>query len=182
MKPVTLLDHKLFDLTITRLCYQLIENHNDFSDTALVGIQPRGVYLARAIKNRLDSINPKNKLDYGELDITFFRDDFRRRDTPVLANTTKIDFLVENKSVVLIDDVLFSGRTIRSAFDAILAFGRPAKIELLVLIERRFSKQVPVSPLYIGKSVDSIASQKVLVQWKKNGTPDKVILHTDKNE
>ncbi len=179
MKPRILLDNQLFNITITRLCYQLIENHDDFSNTVLIGIQPRGVLLAEEIKKKLTEISPKIKVQAGLLDITFHRDDFRRRDEPVRANTTQIDFLIEDKKVVLIDDVLFTGRTIRSALDALLSFGRPKTIELLVLIERRFSKDVPVEPKYLGKSVDSIASQRVLVKWKKDGTPDKVILHTE---
>lgn len=138
--------------------------------------------LAELIYRRLKKIAPKIALQYGALDITFFRDDFRRREDPVLANTTKIDFLIEGKRVILVDDVLFTGRTIRSAFDALLAFGRPDAIELLVLIERRFSLQVPVNPKYVGKSVDSIASQRVLVKWKIDGEPDKVILHTSTDE
>ncbi len=182
MRPKTLLDKELFNLIVNRLCYELIENHDDFDNTALIGIQPRGVILAKEIYSRLKEIDPKNKLLYGELDITFYRDDFRRREDPVLANATKIDFLIEEKKVILVDDVLFTGRTIRSAFDALLAFGRPEVIELLVLIERRFSKQVPVDPLYIGKSVDSIASQRVLVKWLQDGVPDKVLLHTSEDE
>ncbi len=182
MTPKVLLDKKLFELIINRLCYQLIENHDDFSNTVLIGIQPRGVILADLIFKRLKEISPKIALQFGALDITFFRDDFRRREDPVLANSTKIDFLIEDKKVILVDDVLFTGRTIRSAFDALLAFGRPDSIELLVLIERRFSLQVPVRPEYIGKSVDSIASQRVLVKWKSNGEPDKVILHTSIDE
>jgi pyrimidine operon attenuation protein/uracil phosphoribosyltransferase len=157
----------------------LIENHDDFSNTVLIGIQPRGVFLAEEIKKKLYEISPKLKIQTGHLDITFHRDDFRRRDEPVRANTTKIDFLIEDKKVVLIDDVLFTGRTIRSALDALLSFGRPKTVELLVLIERRFSKDVPIEPKYLGKSVDAIASQLVLVNWKKDGTPDKVILHTE---
>jgi len=179
MKPKVLLDNKLFNIIITRLCYQLIENHENFSDTVLIGIQPRGIYLAEKIKERLLEISPKLKVKTGYLDITFHRDDFRRRGAPVLANTTKIDFLIEDKKVVLIDDVLFTGRTIRSALDALLSFGRPKAVELLVLIERRFSKDLPVEPKYLGKSVDSIASQRVLVKWNSDGTPDKVLLHTE---
>ncbi|MEJ6680669.1 MAG: bifunctional pyr operon transcriptional regulator/uracil phosphoribosyltransferase PyrR [Flavobacteriales bacterium] len=182
MKPKILLDKKLFELIINRLCYELIENHDDFINTVIIGIQPRGVVLAELIYRRLKKIAPKIALQYGALDITFFRDDFRRREDPVLANTTKIDFLIEGKRVILVDDVLFTGRTIRSAFDALLAFGRPDAIELLVLIERRFSLQVPVNPKYVGKSVDSIASQRVLVKWKIDGEPDKVILHTSTDE
>ena len=182
MTPKVLLDNKLFELIINRLCYQLIENHDDFINTVIIGIQPRGRVLSELIYKRLKEIFPEVALQYGVLVITFFRDDFRRREDPLLANTTKIDFLIEGKRVILVDDVLFTGRTIRSAFDALLAFGRPDAIELLVLIERRFSLQVPVDPKYVGKSVDSIASQRVLVKWKTNGEPDKVILHTSTDE
>ena len=182
MKPQILLDKKLFDLVLNRLCYELIEQHDDFKNTAIIGIQPRGVLLARQIIKRLKEISPKCNLEYGELDITFYRDDFRRREGHLMANMTKIDFLIEGKEVVLVDDVLFTGRTIRSAFDALLAFGRPETIELLVLIERRFSKQVPVDARYIGKSVDSIASQRVLVEWQRDGSPHKVLLHNSENE
>ncbi len=182
MKPQTLLDNTLFNLVLNRLCFELIEQHDDFKNTVIIGIQPRGVLFARQIIKRLNEIDPKLNLEYGELDITFYRDDFRRREGHLMANMTKIDFLIEGKKVVLVDDVLFTGRTIRSAFDALLAFGRPETIELLVLIERRFSKQVPVDAFYIGKSVDSIASQRVLVKWKENGAPDKVILHNSDND
>lgn len=182
MKPQILLDKTLFNLVLNRLCYELIEQHDDFENTVLIGIQPRGVLFARQIIKRLKEIAPKSHLEYGELDITFYRDDFRRREGHLMANMTKIDFLIEGKKVVLVDDVLFTGRTIRSAFDALLAFGRPETIELLVLIERRFSKQVPVDAFYIGKSIDSLASQRVLVKWMANGAPDKVILHNSDND
>lgn len=181
MKQSVLLDAPKFQITIQRLCRQLIENHGDFSDTVLIGIQPRGIYLGRRIKQELESILPKHTAAYGELDITFFRDDFRREGSePLIPSSTHIDFIIEGKRVILMDDVLWTGRTIRAAMDALQAFGRPAKIELMVLVDRRFSRQLPIEPDYIGIQVDSIDSQKVIVSWKEVDDRDRIVLLTDK--
>ncbi|MCX6166463.1 MAG: bifunctional pyr operon transcriptional regulator/uracil phosphoribosyltransferase PyrR [Sphingobacteriales bacterium] len=180
METLTLLDGQKFQITILRLCHQLIENHNTFSDTVLIGIQPRGIYLADRIHQELKRIQPHTELQAGNLDITFFRDDFRtNKDLPV-ASTTAIDFIVEDKNVILVDDVLWTGRTIRAALDALLAFGRPRKVELLVLVDRRFSRQLPIEPNYIGIEVDSVDSQKVVVSWKETDQYDCVTLLLDK--
>lgn len=176
MKPVTLIDKKQLELIINRLTYELIENHDDFSDTVLLGLQPRGIMLAKRITDKLKSIMPKATVNLGSLDITFFRDDFRRRDQPIEASSTDIDFVIEDKNVVLIDDVLYTGRTIRSGLDAMLSYGRPASVELLVLVDRRFSRELPIQPTYIGKSVDSIDSQRVKVDFAKDSSNDKVLL------
>jgi pyrimidine operon attenuation protein/uracil phosphoribosyltransferase len=117
---------------------QLIENHNDFSNTVLIGLQPRGTFLAQRLAKLLQKDYHIKDLQLGLLDITFYRDDFRRREIPLEANTTEIDFLVEDKKVVFIDDVLFSGRSVRAALTAIQSYGRPKSVELLVLIDRRF--------------------------------------------
>src|SRR5690606_25299220 len=156
MKQSILLDGPKFQITIRRLCQQLIENHSDFSNAVLIGIQPRGTFLAERIARELKEMTGLD-VPTGILDITFYRDDFRMKGTsPILANSTQIDFIVEDKAVILVDDVLWTGRTIRSAMDAIQAFGRPLKIELLVLVDRRFSRQIPIQPDYIGIQVDSI--------------------------
>lgn len=181
MQKKTLLDGQQIEITIKRLCHQLIENHNDFSDTVLIGIQPRGVFVADKIHESLQQILPGNKIIKGYLDITFYRDDFRRKDGLVTANSNEMDFQVEGKKVVLIDDVLWTGRTIRAALDALLAYGRPSKVELLVLIDRRFSRHLPIEPDYIGKQIDSRDSQKVLVSWAKEGSEDKVLLLSESN-
>ena len=133
-----ILDATHFDLTIKRLAHQLIENHNNFSNTVIIGLQPRGTFLADRIKSELLSINNKFKIESGALDITFYRDDFRRRDEPLIPSETHLNFIIEDKTVILIDDVLFTGRSIRAGLDAMLAFGRPKKVELLVLINRRY--------------------------------------------
>lgn len=175
MQNLTLLDGQKFQITIQRLCRQLIENHNDFSDAILIGIQPRGIYLARRVAEELGKILGKPVLQ-GDLDITFYRDDFRRRETPLVPNQTRIDFIIEGKNIILMDDVLWTGRTIRAAMDAMLAFGRPAKVELLTLVDRRYSRHLPVTANYTGIEVDSIASQKVVVSWKETDGEDKIVL------
>lgn len=183
MEQSTLLDGPKFQITIQRLCHQLIENQEDFSNTVLIGIQPRGIYLARRIRDELENILQHPIRGFGELDITFFRDDFRRKGTgPLVPSSTSIDFIVEGKRVILIDDVLWTGRTIRSAMDALQAFGRPEKIELLVLVDRRFSRQLPIEPDYIGIQVDTIDSQKVLVSWDEADGQDRIVLLTGRNE
>ncbi|MFM1744995.1 MAG: hypothetical protein RLZZ630_932 [Bacteroidota bacterium] len=154
---------ELLAISIDRLCFQLIETHNEFSETVLVGLQPRGTFLARKVVDRLKQLQPLGEIGFGELDVSFFRDDFRRREL-IVPSSTRMDFIVEGKNVVMIDDVLYTGRTIRAGFDALLAFGRPAKVELLVLIDRKFSRQFPIEPNYIGKSIDTIASEKVIVR------------------
>ncbi len=179
MAKKTLLNAKDIDIILHRLACQLIENHDDFSNTVLIGLQPRGVFLA----NRLIQVLRKNykiqSINIGHLDITFFRDDFRRRDEPLEASKTTIDFIVEDKKVVFIDDVLFSGRSIRAALTAVQAFGRPKSIELLVLIDRRFSRDLPIQPDYKGRQVDVINSEKVMVSWQENGEKDAVYIISD---
>jgi pyrimidine operon attenuation protein/uracil phosphoribosyltransferase len=160
------------------LCWQLIENHGDFSSSVIIGIQPRGVYLAARMHKILSQILSRNKVPYGELDVTFYRDDFRSHEGPLVPSSTNIDFIIENKKVILIDDVLYTGRTIRAALDALLAFGRPAKVELLCLIDRRYSRDLPIEANYVGKSVDTITSEKVKVEWQEEGAENKVWLVT----
>ncbi|MBC7614789.1 MAG: bifunctional pyr operon transcriptional regulator/uracil phosphoribosyltransferase PyrR [Pedobacter sp.] len=180
MQKRTLLNGQKFQITIKRLCHQLIENHTDFSNTVLIGIQPRGTYFADRVHQELSSILSTSTIKKGNLDITFFRDDFRRKDGLVTASSNTIDFIIEGKRVVLIDDVLWTGRTIRAAMDALLAFGRPEKVELMVLIDRRFSRHLPIEPNYIGQQVDCVDSQKVKVSWEENEGEDKVILLSEK--
>lgn len=168
MQKRLILDSPLLEITVSRLCQQLIENHQDFSNTVIMGLQPRGVFLAQRIQSKLNTLL-KKEVDLGILDITFYRDDFRRRDTPLEANTTSVPFIIENRNVVLIDDVLFTGRSVRAAMDAMIAFGRPSKVELLVLIDRRYSRDLPIQADYIGKYVNTLLSQRVLVEWKAQG-------------
>ncbi len=174
MKTKILLDKVLFDITLKRMAHQLIEVHNDVSETVLIGLQPRGIYLARRIQNELQGILKTNSILCGDLDITFHRDDFRKKE--LIPSRTNIDFVIEDKNVVLVDDVLFTGRTIRAGLDALIDFGRPRDIELMVLVDRRFSRNVPIQAKYTGITVDSISSQNVKVEWKETDGKDKVTL------
>ena len=179
MSQKVLLTSKEVNIILHRLACQLIEKHLDFSDTILVGIQPRGTFLAERIKQLLEKEYHVKEIVLGYLDITFFRDDFRRTDRPLEANKTQIDFIVENKKIIFIDDVLFTGRSIRSALTAIQSFGRPSEIELLVLIDRRFSRHLPIQPDYRGRQVDAINDEKVKVNWAEKDGEDVVYLITN---
>jgi pyrimidine operon attenuation protein / uracil phosphoribosyltransferase len=182
MEKQVILNSKHLELTLKRLSHELIESHNDFSDTVLVGLQPRGIYVVSQLKKQLEIIL-KKEIVCGNLDITFFRDDFRRREKPLIPSITNIDFSLENKKVVLVDDVLYTGRTIRAGLDALLTFGRPSKVELLVLIDRRFRRDLPIQADYVGKMVDSLISERVSVEWEEIEGEDKIVLYTkDSNE
>jgi pyrimidine operon attenuation protein/uracil phosphoribosyltransferase len=168
MQKKLILDSDLLDITLSRLCQQLIEAHSDFSDTVILGLQPRGIFLAELIHQKLENSVGK-PISLGFLDTTFHRDDFRRREIPAKASETRIEFPIEGKKVVLIDDVLFTGRTVRAALDAMIAFGRPAKVELVVLVDRKHTRDLPIAADYVGKYVDTLASQRVLVELEAQG-------------
>ena len=171
----TLLNSAKLNLTLRRLAHQLVENHVNFKDTVIIGIQPRGIMLSDRIYKLVREITGKQDIEYGKLDITFYRDDVHTNDIQV-PTFTDITFSVENKSVILIDDVLHTGRTIRSALDALIDFGRPRNVELLALIDRRFSRELPVQPDYVGHTVDTITTQKVRVYWEERDGKDEVVL------
>lgn len=176
MSQKVLLNAKEVNIILHRLACQLIEKHHDFSNTVLIGLQPRGVFLANRLAKILEVDYKIKNIQLGHLDITFYRDDFRRGDKPLEANTTKINFLVEDKNIVFIDDVLYTGRSIRAALTAIQSFGRPNEIELLTLIDRRFSRHLPIQPDYRGRQVDVINNEKVKVNWKEYDNEDSVYL------
>lgn len=161
-------------MSIQRLAHQMLENNQDLDKTVIIGLQPRGIFLSDRIVAALKSIVPQQKIQYGRLDITFYRDDVRN--SLHIANTTDIPFSIEGKSVILIDDVLYTGRTIRAALDALLDFGRPAKVSLCVLIDRRFSRELPIQPDFAGKAIDTIITDKVKVNWKEKDEKDEVVL------
>ena len=175
-----LLNSDEISIILNRLACQLIENHLDFSESVLIGIQPRGTHLARRIKDLLINDYGLKDVNLGYLDIAFFRDDFRRTDKQIEACETRIDFEVDNKKVIFVDDVLYTGRSIRSALTAIQSFGRPSNIELLVLIDRRFSRHLPIQPDYRGRQVDAINDDVVKVNWRENDGTDSVLLINNK--
>lgn len=181
MQKRLIVNHQLLEIMVMRLCHQLIENHGDFSDSVIIGLQPRGRQVAQRIQSTLQAILGTT-VPTGYLDTTFHRDDFRRRETPVAANATHIDFLIEDKKVILVDDVLYTGRSVRAAMDAMISFGRPANVELLVLIDRLYSRHLPIEPTYVGRRVNSLQSQRVLVEWQGPETQQDNIWLVTKNE
>ena len=170
----TILTEKELAITIQRLSHQLLENHLSYEDIAIIGIQPRGIFFSDRIVQQINQQIAPAKITYGKLDITFYRDDVRQGLHTL--NQTDIPFSVEKKNVILVDDVLYTGRTIRAAMDALLAFGRPAKVELCILIDRRFSREVPIQADYAGRSIDTIITQKVKVLWKERDGKEEVVL------
>lgn len=169
-----ILNEQQVSITLQRLAHQLLEHHVDLKDTVLIGLQPRGIYVSDKIVQSIQQMVDPSMIHYGKLDITFYRDDVRK--SLHLANQTDIPFSIENKHVILFDDVLYTGRTIRAALDALLDFGRPATVELCVLIDRRFSRELPIQANYVGRAIDSIVSQKVKVFWKENDNKQEVVL------
>lgn len=169
---VTILDSYQFDLTLKRLAHQLIENHYPFRDTCIIGMQPRGIAISDQIIRYIRSAYPDLDIPYGKLDITFYRDDLHKG--LHVPTETILPFSIEGKKIILIDDVLYTGRTIRAAMDALVDFGRPEKVELAILIDRKFNRQLPIQPDYVGKSIDSIITQNVKVIWEES---PKVVLY-----
>lgn len=163
-----------------RLCHQLIENYDSFQNTSIIGIQPRGVLLANRIHQRLLEITGLPLIRYGKLDITFYRDDFRQRDKPLKANVTEMEFIVEDSNVILIDDVLYTGRTVQAALTAIGHYGRAQKVELLSLIDRRFNRDLPIKADYIGMQVDALDEAYVKVEWQEMEGKDQVLIFPHK--
>jgi pyrimidine operon attenuation protein/uracil phosphoribosyltransferase len=178
MQKKLILDTDILDITVNRLCQELIENHNEFEESVIIGMQPRGIYLADLIQEKLAKSLKKN-IPLGYLDATFHRDDFRRREI-TKASENKIPFIIEGKRVILVDDVLFTGRTIRAAMDAMIAFGRPQKVELLVLIDRKYNRELPIEANYVGKVVNTLTSQRVLVELQAQGHKQNKIWLTNK--
>lgn len=175
----TLLDRPRFALTLERLCHQLLEDWGDFSNACIIGIQPRGVLLSNRIHERLEQLTGQS-IAYGKLDITFYRDDFRMPDGPLKPYPNEIDFVVADKKVLLIDDVLYTGRTISAALTALQHYGRAGVVELLVLVDRRFNRQLPIKPDYYGITVDALDQAYIKVRWQETHGEDEILLFDKK--
>jgi len=174
MKEKTILSSKDLERKTTRIVHEILEDNNDINDIAIVGIKTRGEYLGRRITEKLNSIENKN-IPFGTLDITLYRDDLRNNLILPELKETDIPFNVENKTIILVDDVLFTGRTIRAAIDAVMDFGRPAIIKLAVLIDRGL-RELPIQADYIGLSIETASTQKIKVFLKEKDKKDKVVL------
>jgi pyrimidine operon attenuation protein/uracil phosphoribosyltransferase len=176
IKERQILNQQDIKITIERLCQQLIEHHNNFNNTVIIGVQPRGTFLSNRIIAQLKQLLKITNIESGNLDISFYRDDLRRREEPIVPQVMDMNLSLEGKNVVLIDDVLFTGRSIRSAIDALMAFGRPKSVELLTLIDRRFSRDLPIQPNYVGKTIDAIESEKIIVEWEETTGTDRILM------
>lgn len=181
MVSQVLMDEALFERVVDRLAHQLLEHH-DFTHSDLVGLQPRGYWFAQVLQRRLSMLLPGLEVNCGGLDVTFHRDDFRRREKPLNPSSTHMPFLVENRNVILVDDVLFTGRTIRAGMDALLAHGRPKSVQLLVLVDRRFQRELPIEPQFVGKTIDSIDCEYVQVLKRDGSDQCRVMLLNEKPE
>jgi len=176
----TLLTREHFALTLERLCHQLLEDWGDFSNSCIIGIQPRGTLLANRIYERLKVLTGNQTIEYGKLDITFYRDDFRMPQGPLTPHPNEIDFIVTGKKVLLVDDVLYTGRTISAALSALQHYGRPDAVELLVLVDRRFNRHLPIQPDYFGIAVDAVDEAYVKVRWQEIHGEDEILLFDKK--
>lgn len=182
MSKRSILDNELLQITLDRLCQQLIENHDQFEESVILAIQPRGVIVGERIKSILEK-SLKKKVAFGHLDVTFHRDDFRRKEAPLKANATIVPFIIEDKRVILVDDVLYTGRTVRAALDAMIAFGRPKDVELLALVDRKFSRDLPIEAQYVGREVICLDSEHVQVDLhEENKGEDKIWLVTNNDK
>lgn len=180
-KGKIILSELQFGFTIRRLCQQLLEEYDDFDNTCIIGIQDRGAILSDRIHAVLGSMI-KEKIEYGKLDISFHRDDYRRRDRVLAPSPTEIDFLIENKRVILIDDVLYTGRSVHAAMSALQQFGRPESIELLTMVDRRFNRHFPIQSDYIGIGVDAIDEAYVKVEWAHIDGKDQIKFFANKEK
>lgn len=176
----TILSSSKFDFTLKRLCHQLIENYDDFHDACIVGIQDSGAvlsdHLVRILREEMGV-----RVDSGKLDISFYRDDYRRRDRPISPSATIMDFIIEDKKVILVDDVLYTGRTIHAAMSALQQFGRPQKVELLVFVDRRFNRHLPIKADYSGITVDAIDEAYVKVEWRESDGENRIKFYSKKS-
>lgn len=168
-----ILDAKQLQFIIQRLAHQLIETHHDFSQSILLGVQPRGIELCDIIHDIIEK-KLKKKILKGYLDISMHRDDIYLHGTNLSIGKTEIPTSLDDINIILIDDVLYTGRTIRAALDTLMDYGRPRDIELLVLIDRRLHRHVPIQAKYIGKSIDSIQKERVKVYLEKGEKHNKV--------
>ena len=181
-KGRSILENHRFGLTMDRLSHQLIENYGLFENTAIIGIQERGVLFAERLANHVQKNKKKADFRFGRLDISFYRDDFRTRSTPLKVSKTDIDFNLDGMNIILVDDVLYSGRTVQSAMSAIQDFGRPGKIELAVLVDRRFNRSLPIKADYVGITVDALDEAYVKVEWESINGMDRILFYSGRDK
>jgi len=176
MPAKTVMDSDSVNRTISRIVNQILERNNGAWDLAIIGIRTRGVYIAERIVReieKLEGIRPP----MGILDISFYRDDLMRKTEWPNVKKTEIPFPVEDKKVILVDDVIYTGRTIRAAIDEIMDYGRPSSIQLVALVDRGL-RELPIQPDYVGSKLDTLSSEEVNVRLREADGKDEVIIVT----
>ncbi len=171
------LDAPSIDRAIIRMAHEIVEKNKDTAELCLVGIQTRGVVLAQRLQKAIEAI-AKVQVPLGILDINLYRDDLTRVAEQPVIRKTEINFNLDSKTIVLIDDVLFTGRTIRSAFDALIDFGRPKKIELAVLIDRGH-RELPIRADFVGKNIPTSEDEHVYVRFVETDKKDEVVVENE---
>jgi pyrimidine operon attenuation protein/uracil phosphoribosyltransferase len=174
--PKEILNSKDIERALTRIAHEIIEKNKGIENLCLVGIQRGGVILAKRLASQIEFIEGR-RIEVGALDITLYRDDLNIKKEQPVVKATDIPFLITDKTVVLVDDVLFTGRSIRAAMDALIDFGRPAFIQLAVLIDRGH-RELPIKADYVGKNIPTSFNDQVEVYLKEEHKEDKVILIT----
>ena len=169
-----ILDAVGIERILKRMACEILEAHKDPKNLALVGIHTRGVHLARRLQNRIENFEGI-KIPVGEIDITLYRDDWTQLSAQPVVKKTEIPFSVDGRQIILVDDVLFTGRTIRSAMDAVMDFGRPARIELAVLIDRGH-RELPIQSNFTGHQINTMHDQMVNVRMQEVDKEDRVVL------
>ncbi len=173
-KEQQVLESVEIDRTLKRMALEILEVHKNTEALALIGIHTRGVYLAQRLQQHIKSAYSEDLL-IGEIDITLYRDDWTQKSEQAVVQTTDIGFSVDDKKIILVDDVLYTGRTIRAAMDALVDFGRPARIELAVLIDRGH-RELPIQSNYTGQCVTTERTEKINVMLTECDAQDRVIL------
>jgi pyrimidine operon attenuation protein/uracil phosphoribosyltransferase len=177
MQKAVVLDEQAIRRALTRIAHEIIERNKGIDGCVLVGIKTRGIYLAQRLAERIEQIEGA-PIAVGELDITLYRDDLTAKtsDKEPLVKGSDIPFDVTNKKVILVDDVLFTGRTVRAAMDAIMDFGRPAQIQLAVLVDRGH-RELPIRADFVGKNIPTSSSEMIVVELKEVDKLDQVSIH-----
>jgi len=173
-KDNIILDAADIDRKVQRITREILEEHRGVENLTLIGIQTRGVYLAKRIRSSINEIE-KIEIPTGEMDITLYRDDWTRISPNPVVRATDISFPIDKKQIVLVDDVLFTGRTTRAAMDALIDFGRPDRIELVVLVDRGH-RELPIQANYVGEFVETRRSETVNVLLREHDGEDKVVI------
>lgn len=180
MKPHIIIDSSGVERILTRMTHEILEVHKGTEQLTLIGIQTRGVHMARRFQKRIRDIEGV-EVPVGVLDITLYRDDWTRISQHPVIQATDIPFSVDGRDVLLIDDVLFTGRTIRAAMDALIDFGRPRRIELAVLVDRGH-RELPIQANYVGKSIPTRRSENVNVMFLESDGVDQIVLEEGREE